>query len=60
MDNQLYLTCQVCKNKNIIKHYKWTKGTSTTIAQGYLWKEYRIDKDHTEEPLNADSDIQGC
>ena len=32
IDNQLYLTYQVCKNKNIIKRYKWTKGASTTTA----------------------------
>ena len=29
---QLYLICQVCKNKNIIKHYKWTKDASTSTA----------------------------
>jgi len=36
-EKQLYLVCQICKNKNIIKYYKWTKGASTTTAQGYLW-----------------------
>jgi len=29
---QLYLICQVCKNKNIIKCYKWTKGASISTA----------------------------
>jgi len=43
-ENQLYLVCQVCKNKDIIKNYKWSKGSSTTSAQGHLWRDYKIDK----------------
>ena len=35
-EKQLYLVCQVCKNKSIIKRYKWTKGASTTTAAGHL------------------------
>jgi hypothetical protein len=58
VEKQLYLVCQVCRNKSIIKRYKWTKGASTTTAQGHLWKEHKIDKDHTEEPENKDGDIR--
>ena len=57
-EKQLYLVCQVCKNKSIVKRYKWTKGASTTTATGHLWQGYRIDKDHPEEPVNADGDIR--
>lgn len=35
-ENQLYLVCQVCRNKDIVKRYKWSKGTSTTTAQEHL------------------------
>ncbi len=55
---QLYLICQVCKNKNIIKHYKWTKGVSTSTTQGHLWKDYNINKDHSEESEITDGDIK--
>jgi len=57
-EKQLYLVCQVCKNKSIIKRYKWIKGSSTTIAQGHLWRDHRIDKNHPEEPVNTDGDIR--
>jgi hypothetical protein len=49
-ENQLYLVCQVCRNKDIVKRYKWSKGASTTTAQGHLWRDHKIDKDHPEEP----------
>ena len=48
----------MCKNKNIIKHYKWAKGASTTTAQGHLWCDHKIDKYHPEEPVNTDGDIR--
>ena len=57
-ENQLYLVCQVCKNRDIIKRYKWSKGASTTTAQGHLWRDHKIDKDHPEEPVNTDVDIR--
>jgi hypothetical protein len=57
-EQQLYLICQVCKNKNIIKRYKWAKGASTSTAQGHLWKDHKIDKDHPEEPESTDGDIR--
>ena len=59
IDNQLYLTCQVCKNKNIIKRYKCSKGASTTTATGHLWRDHKIDKD-PEEPDNTDGDIRAA
>lgn len=57
-EKQSYLVCQVCKNRSIVKRYKWTKGTSTTTAAGHLWRDHKIDKDHSEEPVNADGDIR--
>ena len=57
-EQQLYLNCQLCKNKDVIKRYKWSKGASTSTAQGHLWKEHKIDKDHPEEPEKTDGDIR--
>ncbi|CAB4395082.1 unnamed protein product [Rhizophagus irregularis] len=57
-ENQLYLVCQVCRNKDIVKRYKWSKGASTTTAQGHLWRDHKIDKDHPEEPVKTDGDIR--
>ena len=49
-EQQSYLICQLCRNKDITKRYKWTKGASTSTAQGHLWRDHKIDKDHPEEP----------
>src|SRR5687767_1892803 len=57
-ERQLYIVCQVYKNRNIVKRYKWTKGASTTTALGHLWRDHKIDKDHPEEPTNTDGDIR--
>ncbi|CAB4386802.1 unnamed protein product [Rhizophagus irregularis] len=57
-EGQLYLVCQVCKSKNIIKRYKWIKDASTTTAAGHLWRDHKIDKDHPEEPVDTDGDIR--
>ena len=48
----------MCKNKDIVKRYKWSKGASTTSAQGHLWRDHKIDKNHPEEPANTDGDIK--
>ena len=34
------------------------KDSSTTTAQGHLWRDYRIDKNHLEELVNTDGDIR--
>jgi hypothetical protein len=49
-EQQSYLICQLCRNKDITKRYKWTKGASTSTAQGHLWRDHKIDKNHPEEP----------
>ena len=49
-EQQSYLICQLCRNKDITKRYKWTKGALTSTAQGHLWRDHKIDKDHPEEP----------
>ena len=54
----MYLICQLCINKDVTKRYKWTKGASTSTAQGHLWKDHKIDKDHLEEPKKTDGDIR--
>src|SRR2546430_1397759 len=57
-EKQLYIICQVCNNKGIIKRYKWIKGASTSTAQGHLLRDHRIDRDHPEEPEITDGDIR--
>ncbi|CAB5191218.1 unnamed protein product [Rhizophagus irregularis] len=57
-EQQLYLTCQICKNNNVIKRYKWSKSASTSTAQGHLWRDHKIDKDHPEEPEPTNGDIR--
>lgn len=57
-EQQLYLVCQICKNNNVIKRYKWSKSASTSTAQGHLWRDHRIDKDHPEEPEPTNGDIR--
>ena len=36
------------------KRYKWVKGGSTSTAQGHLWRDHKIDKDHPEEEPDGD------
>ncbi|PKB92775.1 hypothetical protein RhiirA5_438011 [Rhizophagus irregularis] len=57
-EQQLYLACQICKNNNVIKRYKWSKSASTSTAQGHIWRDHKIDKDHPEEPEPTNGDIR--
>jgi len=41
------------QNKDIIKRYKWSKGSSTTS-----WHDHKIDKNHPEEEVNTYVDIR--
>ncbi|CAG8631962.1 10600_t:CDS:2, partial [Funneliformis caledonium] len=40
------------------KHRRDNSSSSTTTAQEYLWRDYRIDKNHSEKPVNTDGDIR--
>ncbi|CAI2175256.1 4837_t:CDS:1, partial [Funneliformis geosporum] len=37
-----------------------SKGISTTTTQGHLWRDHRIDKDHSEESVKTDDDIRAA